>query len=170
VSAALFGLAGVALGAVLSGSVAYAMERRRESQRARARARVLEEELEPLVGHLYRLRAAVLMRDRVAFEASRARVDDFPFDVWRANRETIASTTPVEEWYSVMRAFVALEELRAKLAAIGDRGLPSDETASGVKEAAQGAESAVYNAVDTLGKRAGRRIDPGPGVLRGPRW
>lgn len=131
---------------------------------------MLEEELEPLVGHLYRLRAAVLAGDRVAFEAARARVDGFPFEVWNANRETIASTTPVEEWYSVMRAFVALEELRAKLAATGDAGLPSAEAASEVTEAAQAAESAVYGSVDTLGRRAGRKVAPGPRVLRGSRW
>jgi hypothetical protein len=170
-SEAIFGLVGVVVGATLSGFVSFALERRREHRGARASARLLEQELEPFNNLLYGLRAGVLGHDEATFRAHVKELEDFTLDLWTANREILAATLGIEEWYAVMYAYLALGRLRRELAGTSLESVSGQE---GFNDRVRSVESAVYGAVDTLGRFAGREVREVPvgkvAPLRGSRW
>jgi len=164
---AAFGLAGVVVGALLSGVMTYALERRREQRLVRAAARLLEQELEPFVGPLYELRASFLMDSQERYERVARQVEEFTLALWEKHRESLASSLAIGEWYSVMFAYVSLDGLRRTLA-----GVPFAEARSReeIPQLVQRAESDVLTAVGRLGERGGRPGTDDPAVLRGSRW
>jgi hypothetical protein len=167
VTQAIFGLVGVVVGALVAGSVSLFMEHRREKQKARASARLLEEELEPFVGPLYQLRASLLKPNEIEFQAFIAQRRAFTLDLWRANREVLASTLAIGEWYSIMYAYVALAKLMRALDGVDFARALNDDS---LRDTIQNAESAVTVAVDTLGRLGGRDQLPWAGLLRASRW
>jgi hypothetical protein len=169
VTQAIFGLVGVVVGAVISGGVAFFMERRRDRQKARASARLLEEELEPFVGALYQLRASLLKENEAAFQVFIGQWNSFTLDLWTSRREALATTLAIEEWYSVMYAYVALGKLKRELGGLDFGTAQADEDLRGT---VQSAESAVISAVETLGQLGGRGTPDSrlAGLLRGSRW
>lgn len=165
---AIIGLVGVVVGAGIAGAVSFGLERRRDDQRVRAAARLLEQELEPFKYGLYALRASVGPPDETAFLKHAGQLRDLTLDLWTTHRETLAGTLEVDEWYSVMYGYLGLGKLKrevehASLAQLAASAVFADRV--------QSVESAVSGAVATLGRRGGRPVPEDEGsVLSGSRW
>jgi hypothetical protein len=97
----------------------------------------------------------------------RRQVEDFNLALCEKHRESLASSLPIGDWYSVMFAYISLDRLRRLLAGVSFDEVKADED---LKQAVQQAESDALTAVGTLGQRGGRPGADEPAVLRGSRW
>jgi hypothetical protein len=159
VATAIVGLVGVLLGGLLSGFVTLGLEARRERHAARASSRLLEEQLEPVVGALYRLRAGLMSGrgDEIGFATGR--LEGYSFTAWERERTLLAGTYPAADWYTVMEAHVGLASLIERIGE-GSAEAPED---------VQRVEAACRQALGTLG-RWGGNVPRGKINLEAPRW
>ena len=106
-TAAIFGLAGVIVGGLISGGATYLMARRKEKVTARASARLLEEEL---------AMAADVLGVLTTYSDEEAKalspegfpapgLSAFPFDRWLERQELLAETLEAEDWRAVSGAY-----------------------------------------------------------------
>lgn len=165
---AIVGLVGVLLGGLLSGLVNLGLEKRREQRAAQASSRLLEEQLEPIVGALYRLRAGLISDQDAEVSFAAERLQQYSFTAWERERTLLAGAYPAPDWYTVMEAHVDLARLIDEIAEGSELGL-SNWRESAVPEDIQRIESACQQALGTLGRWGGNK-PRGKMVLRGPRW
>jgi hypothetical protein len=160
VTAAVFGLIGVLVGAAIPALVAWLTTRRAEERGLRAAARLIEERLEPLPITVYDLRAAILMGAETPAAAA-AVVTGFRPDAWESRRELFAAALPYDEWNLLMRAHLDVADLRSRLEEPGGPGVREGR----LREV----EGTCRAAVDLLG-RLGGAPDGDPSTLRAARW
>ena len=103
---AIFGLVGVVVGGLLSGGVAYVMERRREQHATRAAARLLAEELRRAISFIHGV-----LRPVDSDWQSRA-FAELDLEVWKQNRVLLASALAEEAWTDVASAFEIVDALK----------------------------------------------------------
>jgi hypothetical protein len=97
-TAAIFGLAGVIVGAFVQGWVSFVLERRRENVATVSAARLL---LVPLSGVLSELSFAVSAKKTWPLVSHASEELE---QTWRDHRPLLASTLPVDDWNKVMVA------------------------------------------------------------------
>ena len=122
---ALIGLVGVIVGGLLSGSAAWLMAARADKRKARASARLLEDELRgvaqalntilappaedpvPAASHTDELRRRLVAE--LSWRGALPRVSD---ERWNEHRAVLAETLPSDSWYFVSRAYATFPDLR----------------------------------------------------------
>jgi hypothetical protein len=115
--AALIGLVGVIVGALLAGATTYLHARREDARHRRAAARLLEAELRLAAGKLEWLRRSLKPHALMDVKAHERRAalekfaDGITDDLWRAHRHTLAEVLSAEDWYALVRAYDALGAL-----------------------------------------------------------
>jgi hypothetical protein len=112
---AIIGLVGVLVGGLVSGGATYLMAQRAERAKLRAAARLVENELQ----HVQSLVHFDLMNLDVlrGMEADSEWIEGLPppnllavsTDVWLKHQGILAEALAAEKWYSLQRAYVAIE-------------------------------------------------------------
>lgn len=142
---ALAGLIGVALGGLLTGTITYLLERRREQAHGRAVQRLIILELVTNRARAERIDAAQEWSERFQFET----------EIWASHRETLAKTITDDAWMMIALAYFAVEAANARrrdgqpLSAKDRKAL--DDVKTGAAEALE--EAASNRADADLGAR-----------------
>jgi len=110
VSAAIFGLIGVVVGALVTGGVDYVMQRRREKAELRQARRVVAGELSDLWYQLETITAG----DRWPGEVPE---EWFASRMWEAHRPVLASQLSDEDWNELARIYSIATKFRAMFGA-----------------------------------------------------
>lgn len=109
-SAAIFGLIGVVVGALVTGGVDYVMQRRREKAELRQARRVVAGELSDLWYQLETITAG----DRWPGEVPE---EWFASRMWEAHRPVLASQLSDEDWNELARIYSIATKFRAMFGA-----------------------------------------------------
>lgn len=120
---ALIGLAGVIVGALLSGGATYVMARRAEARRARAAARLLEGELRPAARWLHAFRAALALAATEHDAVGELLLLPDP-RLWDDNKSMLADVLKADDWYALVAAYDSIDILR-RITQIASRASPS---------------------------------------------
>lgn len=115
--AALVGVVGVIVGALLAGVNAFAVERAKDRRRARASARLLESELWQIAGRARLLAAELREHDHRTdawYRAAEALVELPSAELWLDHRDVLAETLPDTSWHAVAGAYQRVELLRSQ--------------------------------------------------------
>ena len=96
---ALIRLTGVVVGALLSGDATYLMARRVDSRKARAAARLLEAELQPIARSLAVLQQG--MSRAVDREAARKILHLPDARLWEDHQSVLAEVLGSDDWYAL---------------------------------------------------------------------
>jgi len=91
VTAAIFGLVGVVIGAILSGAVSYGIEIRRERKDAIVGARIVSVEMQ-----MFQVEIEAWIENRMIPEES-----DFRTDAWEQHKLALARNLPPPDWEMV---------------------------------------------------------------------
>ena len=125
-SAAIFGLLGVVVGAVLTGGVDYVMARRQEKAELRQSTRLVADELHSL----WLMVDLILERGQLpparlpGEEAERL----FSTDSWQAHKPVLARGLRQEQWRALATVYAAVESMRVVILRTPD--LPLDTEGS----------------------------------------
>jgi hypothetical protein len=110
---ALIGLAGVVVGALLSGGATYLMAKRGEASKARAAARLLEAELRPTAEGLDVLGRA-LEQSGAKHVAVGHVVRHLPESsrLWNEHKSLLAEVLDVADWYALASAYESIDLIK----------------------------------------------------------
>ena len=141
-TAAIFGLLGVIVGAVVNGAVSYVLGRQRERAEGRAAARLVGFELRD---HASTLRAVL---DRRSWEALGPRPPDT--SEWDAHRAVLARVFDDDEWSTIAQAYSSIIDYAHVYRSDAKRTALSDDVEPRVREVEELAVEGVF----TLGAHA----------------
>jgi hypothetical protein len=133
VSEAVFGLVGVIIGALASGGVAYALERRKEKASVRQARRLIGDELAYAVVAL-----SALIEHRSV--PPKALEGPFPFlstDAWGHYKEVLGRSASDREWDELTAVYGRIMLLRLFLADLGEEDLLLDKDADDLRKIAE---------------------------------
>jgi hypothetical protein len=133
---AIIGFVGVVVGGLLAGGTSLLMARRVERSKAKASARLLEDELLAVKDGLDRFKGLVWLavglpdldaeeRRRKLWAAHERHRVELSDEEWVKHRATLAQTLPAEDWYRVRDAYATFPNLK-HLASLHD-DFPVDE-------------------------------------------
>jgi hypothetical protein len=145
VTAAIFGLVGVLVGALLTAAREYLMARRQERASARANARLLSVDLQ-------RASDAVeycLLPGRAPRAGPWA--DELTADAWTERLTLLARTTRDDDWEPVARAFVEVDKIRRGIAS---SWVPDMKRSRAVREDLANASHHIEAALGALSRQA----------------
>jgi len=151
VTAAIFGLIGVVVGALMNGVVTGMLSRRAEQSARRSAARLV-------LSELVRFYTLAIESDRLPPE-SLPQLRDIAPRVWQSQREVLARALSIEQWELAAAAYAHVDALESVLVFDADGSL-AEWRSSEAKRLLSSLIAPVEQAAAALAEAAGAHHDP----------